>query len=58
MKLINELEEAGIIEDLPDDLRDILARRSSISLKELGQNLPRPISKSTVEYRWKCEKYA
>ena len=60
MKLINELEEAGITEELPEELRELIfarKRNPSISLKELGQNLPRPISKSTVEYRWrKCEK--
>ncbi|NLD05136.1 MAG: DNA-binding protein WhiA [Synergistaceae bacterium] len=59
MKLINEIEEAGILEELPDELRELIFARKknpSISLKELGQNLSRPISKSTVEYRWKkCE---
>ena len=59
MKLIREIEEAGILEDLPEELRELVFARKknpSISLKELGQNLPRPISKSTVEYRWrKCE---
>lgn len=59
MKLIRDMEEAGILEDLPDELRELVIARKknpSISLKELGQNLPRPISKSTVEYRWrKCE---
>lgn len=59
MKLIREMEEAGILEELPDELRELVIARKknpSISLKELGQNLPRPISKSTVEYRWrKCE---
>lgn len=59
MKLINDIEEAGITEELPFELRELIFARKknpSISLKELGQNLPRPISKSTVEYRWrKCE---
>lgn len=59
MRLISMIEEAGIFEELPDELRELLFARKknpSISLKELGQNLPRPISKSTVEYRWrKCE---
>ena len=52
MKLINELEEAGITEELPEELRELIfarKRNPSISLKELGQNLPRPISKSTGE---------
>jgi DNA-binding transcriptional regulator WhiA len=60
MRLINEIEEAGIIEELPEEIRELVFARKtnpSISLKELGQNLARPISKSTVEYRWrKCEK--
>ena len=60
MRLINEIEEAGILEELPEEIRDLVFARKtnpSISLKELGQNLARPISKSTVEYRWrKCEK--
>lgn len=59
MKLIDQMEEAGIIEELPDELKELIFTRKknpSISLKELGENLPRPISKSTVEYRWrKCE---
>jgi DNA-binding transcriptional regulator WhiA len=59
MKLIDQMEDAGIIEELPDELKELISNRKknpSISLKELGQNLPRPISKSTVEYRWrKCE---
>ncbi len=60
LRIINEIEEAGIIEELPEEIRELVfarKRNPSISLKELGQNLPRPISKSTVEYRWrKCEK--
>lgn len=59
MKLIRQLEEIGILEELPDALRELIYARKRnpiISLKELGQTLPRPISKSTVEYRWrKCE---
>lgn len=59
MKLIKKIEKAGILEEFPDDIRELIfarKRNPSISFKELGQNLPRPISKSTVEYRWrKCE---
>lgn len=59
MMLIREMEEAGIVDDLPEDLRELVYARKknpSVTLRELGQNLPRPISKSTVEYRWrKCE---
>ena len=56
MKLIRELEEHNFIDELPDPLKELVyarKRNPSISLKELGQSLPRPISKSTVEYRWR-----
>ena len=56
MQLIRQLEEHGIMEEIPEPLREIIyarKRNPSVSLKELGQNLPRPISKSTVEYRWR-----
>lgn len=56
LKLIADLERAGLVKELPDSLSELVFARKknpSISLKELGQSLPRPISKSTVEYRWK-----
>lgn len=56
MQLIRDLEESGVIDELPDSLKELIfarKRNPSVSLKELGQSLPRPISKSTVEYRWK-----
>lgn len=56
IRLIKELEESGVVADLPESLKEIIFARKrspSISLKELGQSLPRPISKSTVEYRWR-----
>lgn len=56
MKLIRQMEDMGIVDELPAPLRELIyarKRNPSISLKELGQNLPRPISKSTVEYRWR-----
>ena len=56
LRLIAELERSGLIKELPDSLSELVFARKknpSISLKELGQSLPRPISKSTVEYRWK-----
>jgi len=56
LRLIAELERSGAISELPDSLSELVFARKvnpSISLKELGQSLPRPISKSTVEYRWK-----
>lgn len=56
LQLIRRLEALGIAEELPSPLYElVLARKKnpSITLKELGQTLPRPISKSTVEYRWR-----
>ena len=56
MRLIHKMENLGMVEDLPAPLKELISARKrnpSISLKELGQTLPRPISKSTVEYRWR-----
>lgn len=56
MSLIRKLEEIGAVEDLPDILKELVAARKanpSVSLRELGQSMSRPISKSTVEYRWR-----
>lgn len=56
LALIQQLESEGVVEELPDALKELIFARKnnpSMSLKELGQTLPRPISKSTVEYRWR-----
>ena len=56
MAFIRKIEEAGLPEDVPDVLRELFMLRKSnpsMSLKELGQSLSTPISKSTIEYRWK-----
>ncbi|MDO5115975.1 MAG: DNA-binding protein WhiA [Synergistaceae bacterium] len=56
MALINKMDELGMTEELPAPLRELIIARKknpSVSLKELGQSLPTPISKSTVEYRWR-----
>lgn len=56
LRLIGMLETEGLADDLPEPLRELIFARKnnpSMSLKELGQTLPRPISKSTVEYRWR-----
>ena len=56
MELIKKLEDRGIADSLPEPLLDLVKARKknpSITLKELGQTLPTPISKSTVEYRWR-----
>lgn len=56
MQLIHQMDNLGMVEELQAPLRELVEarrRNPSISLKELGQTLPRPISKSTVEYRWR-----
>lgn len=55
MSLIRKLEEIGAVEDLPDILKELVAARKanpSVSLRA-GAKYVRPISKSTVEYRWR-----
>ncbi|MCF7934820.1 MAG: DNA-binding protein WhiA [Synergistales bacterium] len=60
--LINALEERVGLGELAPKLRELVELRRqypSISLKELGQQLSQPVSKSTVEYRWnKIRQYA
>lgn len=56
LKLIESVEADGLLGELPEPLRELIFARKnnpSMSLKELGQTFPRPISKSTVEYRWR-----
>lgn len=56
LQLIRQIESEGLFEELPEVLKELIVIRKnnpSMSLKELGQSLPRPISKSTVEYRWR-----
>jgi len=51
----NLLLEANLVDDLPPNLRDLVLARlnfPSATLREIGQILPKPVSKSTVEYRW------
>jgi len=45
----------GLMEILPRELQELVRVRlqhGSASLQELGQLVQRPVSKSTVEYRW------
>ena len=45
----------GLIDDLPVHFKDLVFTRlnyPSATLREIGQLLPKPVSKSTVEYRW------
>lgn len=56
LRLVRLIEEMGLEDDLPMPLWEVVrARREnpSLSLRELGQVLPHPVSKSTVEYRWR-----
>lgn len=55
LEIAKKLQEHGWIENLPEPFKDLVLARlanPSISLRELGQILPKPVSKSTVEYRW------
>lgn len=56
LKTIKKLRNLGILETLPEQLKELAYTREknpSASLGELGQILSRPISKSTVKYRWR-----
>lgn len=56
IKVANVFFENGSISTLPGALRDVIMARienPTASLKELGQYLSKPVSKSTIEYRWK-----
>ncbi|HPD97670.1 MAG TPA: DNA-binding protein WhiA [Synergistales bacterium] len=51
-----QLIDSGKMARLPEPLRDLIEARienPTATLKELGGQLARPVSKSTVEYRWK-----
>ncbi len=55
IKVAREIERMELMEHLPEQLREVVQTRlqnPSITLRELGQMLSRPVSKSTVEYRW------
>ena len=55
MQIIAKIEKFGLMDKLPDNLKDIAEARKhnpSATLKELGRAVKKPISKSTVQYRW------
>lgn len=55
-KLAEKIFMSGIIDSLPENLRELLRLRIAnpdLSLEELGLRLNPPVSKSTVNYRWK-----
>ena len=56
LALVERIDAEGLWEELSPGLAELArARRAnpSASLRELGQILSRPVSKSTVEYRWR-----
>ena len=56
MALVDRIDDEGLWNHLPPVLVELARiRRSnpSASLRELGQMMEKPVSKSTVEYRWK-----
>ena len=56
LELIKQIENLGLQEGLPEPLRDLMSKRKlnpSMSLRELGQILSKPISKSAIEYRFR-----
>ena len=55
-RIAQKVFESGIIDSLPENLRELLRLRidnPDLSLEELGLRLNPPVSKSTVNYRWK-----
>lgn len=55
LRLAKEIERLDLLEQLPQQLREVVQTRlqnPSVTLRELGQLLSKPVSKSTVEYRW------
>lgn len=56
LALVDRIDAEGLWEELSPELAELArVRRAnpSASLRELGQILSRPVSKSTVEYRWR-----
>ncbi|MDR3076488.1 MAG: DNA-binding protein WhiA [Synergistaceae bacterium] len=54
--LVDAIDENGLWSELPPHLAEVARLRRenpSASLRELGQILSKPVSKSTVEYRWR-----
>jgi DNA-binding transcriptional regulator WhiA len=56
MELIDAIDSKGLWGDIPSETAELARLRKenpSASLGELGQFLSKPVSKSTVEYRWR-----
>lgn len=55
-RIAQKILESGLIDSLPENLRDVVKLRIAnpdLSLEELGSRLTPPVAKSTVNYRWK-----
>ena len=55
MELAEKVCSSGLLDKLPGSFRELVQVRlqnPSVSLRELGQLLSRPVTKSTVEYKW------
>ena len=61
-RIAEKILESGLIDSLPENLREVLRMRLAnpdLSLEELGSRLNPPVAKSTVNYRWnKIKKFA
>ncbi len=56
MALVDRIDDEGLWNGLPPPLAELARLRRtnpSASLRELGQMMEKPVSKSTVEYRWR-----
>ncbi|MDR1885527.1 MAG: DNA-binding protein WhiA [Synergistaceae bacterium] len=56
LELVRKIESEGLWDVLPPAMAEMARARGenpSVSLRELGQMLSKPVSKSTVEYRWR-----
>lgn len=56
IEIANDILAIKKIVNLPDSYVDLAEKRiayPTATLKELGALLERPVSKSTIEYRWK-----
>jgi DNA-binding transcriptional regulator WhiA len=56
LKLVDTVDSKGLWGNIPPEIAELAKLRRmnpSASLGELGQFLSKPVSKSTVEYRWK-----
>ncbi|MDR3332671.1 MAG: DNA-binding protein WhiA [Synergistaceae bacterium] len=56
MEIVRKIESEGLWDQISPAMAEVARARGanpSASLRELGQMLSKPVSKSTVEYRWR-----